>query len=116
MSGITICDLRGGWGVAIFAVFNEEQTKTRNKMNIEASTEFSEKIYSHLAELFNNPEGENYINLTQVSVEGNATELLHALANLVPAIFYTQLSGETCDLIGFNHHMNRLIYQSKPNS
>jgi hypothetical protein len=65
------------------------------------------KVYSHLAEMMNNPDCENYINIGEV----NANEFFHTLATKVPALIYAQLTEEEIDLLTFNHITNRLIMQ-----
>lgn len=73
---------------------------------------YAKKIYAHVAEMFNE-ESENYIDLSKVIEDNEATEMMYALANLVPTLIYKHLTGEEVDVLGFNHIMNRLICQNK---
>lgn len=73
------------------------------------SEEYALKMLNCLNKLFDE-DSENHIeNLID---DDNATEFIHALANLMPTLIYKRLTGENITTIDFNHIANRLIFQN----
>jgi|SRR5690625_742791 len=88
-----------------------EKNKIMSKQ-LEKSAEYAVKIYAHLLKMFDeSEESENFIDLKQVKKDDSATELIHAISNIVPQMFYEKFSGEDADMLAFNHICNRLIFQ-----
>jgi hypothetical protein len=72
--------------------------------------EYAVKIAAQLQEIFN--EGsENYIDLQKLMTDNTATDFMHALANIVPAMVYNKLTGEELNSLDFNHIANKLCFQ-----
>ena len=46
-----------------------------------------------------------------ISEGKNATAFFHALANIVPTLFYNQLTGSDVNSLEFNHIANKLVFQ-----
>jgi hypothetical protein len=72
--------------------------------------QYAAKLQAQIIDMFSE-ESENYINKEEFLDQENATAFIHALANLVPALLYNQLTGESQDLLGVNHIANRLCHQ-----
>ena len=79
----------------------------------EVANAFAAQIFIHLKELFY-PEIETdyFIDLDKVIAEDHFTELIHAMSNVVPLMFYKQLVDEDCGPLDFNHIANKLIFQA----
>ena len=41
----------------------------------------------------------------------DATALIHVIANVVPSLIYSQITGEEINMLEFNHIANRLCFQ-----
>lgn len=80
---------------------NRELTKTQ---------QYASKIVAQLAELFNE-ECENYIDINELGEGNNATDFIHALANIAPNMMAYKLIGEKRNLLEFNHMANQLCFQ-----
>ena len=81
-----------------------------NTKNNEKWIEYAMKLTAHLEEIFNE-DCENFIDKKEFSEGDNATDFIHALANVVPYIVFNEITGDNKDQLGFNHIANRLIVQ-----
>ena len=72
------------------------------------------KIASQLQGIFEE-DSENYIDLSELADDDNATHFIHALANMVPAVFYNKFTEEPVNMLQFNHIANQLIFQYSRN-
>ena len=72
------------------------------------STEYTALILDKLGELF---EGNETL-MQELSEDNNATEFIHAMANMVPTHLYNQLTNESLQILEFNHLANRLCFQN----
>ncbi len=72
--------------------------------------EYSTKLTLAVQEAFNE-DSEYYISPSDITEGDNMTAFMHALANIVPAAWYKQLTGEKVDMLAFNHIANRLCFQ-----
>jgi hypothetical protein len=76
----------------------------------ENANQYAVKILACLNELFQE-DSEHYIGIEELSEENNATDFLHALANIAPTHTYNKISGEETEMLAFNHIANRLCFQ-----
>lgn len=67
-------------------------------------------IASQIGQLFEE-NAENYIDLSELADDDNATHFMHALANLVPTLFYNKFTDDPVNMLQFNHIANQLIFQ-----
>lgn len=77
---------------------------------MEKYLQYSTKLQSHIAGIFRE-DCEWQINLDELSEEANATAFFHALANIVPTRFYSEMVDADTDILRFNHIANHLIFQ-----
>jgi len=83
-----------------------------NKEKNELAFQYAAIIQGHIAEMLNpDGEGDYRIDMTEFNDGEKATAFLHALANIVPCNLYKNLTGDECDMLGFNHIANRLVVQ-----
>lgn len=69
--------------------------------------EYTRKILDQLEGLFTE-NSDNAISLTELEDNNNAADFFHALANLAPAVVYSQLTQKQVNTLEFNHIANRL--------
>jgi hypothetical protein len=74
------------------------------------SVHYATIIGTLLAELFN-PDSEHYIDLKEFDDDNNATDFIHAMANMVPCKMYGFLTGDMVNNLEFNHIANNLCFQ-----
>lgn len=77
-------------------------------MENKKATQYSVVILSKLGEIFE----EDETILEEMGEGTNATDFIHALANIVPVHFYNQLTNEGLQMLEFNHLANRLCFQN----
>lgn len=70
--------------------------------------EYTTKLLSKIQEIFE--EDEQFRN--ELEESNNATDFIHALANIVPASVYGNLTNQDISLIDFNHIANKLCFQN----
>jgi hypothetical protein len=68
--------------------------------------EYTAKILGALQETMNNEDSEHFIDLR----EANITELIHVMTNIVPNLFYSEVTGEDINFLEFNHIANKLCF------
>ena len=56
-------------------------------------------------------DSEFYIDQEELMEGQNLTRFIHAMANLVPNIFFTKLTGQEKNNLEFNHLANTLCFQ-----
>lgn len=66
--------------------------------------EFAVRILAKIQELFDEGLAEE--------IEDNATDFIHALANMVPTSVYSTLTNTEVSTLAFNHIANRLCFQN----
>jgi hypothetical protein len=81
------------------------------KNNMNKSEKYAVLIQEQISAMFQD-DSENYINPDELLEGNNATDFLHALANIVPCSVYNRLTGEENNLLEFNHIANRLVFQN----
>lgn len=69
--------------------------------------EFTIKILEVINEIFD----EDSDHFTEIK-PSELTDFIHALANVVPTIIYEKITGETVNMLEFNHIANRLCFQN----
>jgi len=74
-------------------------------------TDYFIKLFSGIQEIINDPENENYINLTEENFD--ATDFMYALGIMLPCYIYNNLTDEYQDVLEHNHMLNSLIMQYK---
>ena len=72
--------------------------------------EYAKKILNQLIEMFDE-DCEHYINSDELSEDNNLNSFVHALATLAPTMLTVNLTGQTLDMLAFNHMANRLCFQ-----
>lgn len=77
-------------------------------MRDKKQTEYTVKILAKIQELFD--ESKDF--MEELEVENNATDFIHALANIVPTSVYGTLTKKDISLLDFNHIANRLCFQN----
>jgi hypothetical protein len=83
-----------------------------NKNNNDLAFQYAALIQSHIADMLDPDSESDYkIDMNEFGDEEKATAFLHALSNIVPCNMYRNLTGEDCDMLGFNHIANRLVVQ-----
>lgn len=65
---------------------------------------------AHLNEMFNG-DSEHQIDMEELSEGENATHFIHAVANVVPNMVYSRLTGDRKNNLEFNHMANQLVFQ-----
>lgn len=73
--------------------------------------EYTTKIIGKLAELFEEESNDFFIDQKELSEGDNMTHFIHALANLAPTFFYAEMTGNTINMLDFNHVANKLVVQ-----
>jgi hypothetical protein len=76
----------------------------------EKTVEYAEKIIQALGSLFEE-NSDYFISQEELLEEDNLTHFFHALGNMVPANFYSQITGEDINILDFNHIANKLCFQ-----
>jgi hypothetical protein len=84
--------------------------KNQETKSTEKWIQYAAKLTAHLQEIFEE-ESSNHIDLDEFEDSENATAFIHALATVMPAMFYSRLTNDEVDNLGFNHIANRLIMQ-----
>ena len=79
---------------------------------LEKHYQFAAQITGALGELFDE-DSEHYID--SEDLQGNLTDFIHALSNIVPTAIYNELTGENKNILHFNHTANQLIFQYDKN-
>lgn len=76
------------------------------------SEEYAVLIAGKIAELFDDSEGDAMISEQEFEVDNdNTTAFIHAMANLVPTLWYNKITGENKNQLHFNHIANQLCFQ-----
>ncbi|MFT5450546.1 MAG: hypothetical protein ACI9N9_000023 [Enterobacterales bacterium] len=75
---------------------------------MEKHMQYTGLILDKLGEIFE----ENEMLMQELSEGTNATEFIHALANMVPTHFYNELTSNSLQILEFNHLANRLVFQN----
>ena len=73
--------------------------------------EYTTKIIGKLAELFEEESSDFFIDQEELGEGDNMTHFIHALANLAPTFFYAEMTGNTINMLDFNHVANKLVVQ-----
>lgn len=73
--------------------------------------EYTLKILEQLQQLFEK-ECSNYIEISELEDNNNASDFFHALANLAPAVVYNKLTKSNAGSLDFNYIANRLCFQN----
>lgn len=76
----------------------------------EKQDEYAIKIMAQVQEMFSE-DCENYIDPNELAEDDNATDFMHALATVAPAMIIGRLTGEQYDALEFNHMANRICAQ-----
>lgn len=76
----------------------------------EKQLEYTKIITMHLGDLFKST-SENFIDKNDFNEDDNATDFFYAL-NAASSFLYDSLTGDSVDLLGYNHICNRLICQN----
>ena len=76
----------------------------------ERQLQFQAKILSALQSIFDE-ESDYYIDVNQVSKDGNLNDLFHVLGTRVPQHVFSKITGQKPDPLEFNHICNKLIFQ-----
>lgn len=71
---------------------------------------YAVKLANQIAAIFDE-ECENFIDKNDLLDENKATDFFHALT-CAAHMFYTSLTGDKVDVLGYNHIANRLILQN----
>lgn len=77
---------------------------------MEKQYEYSAKLLSAVQSCFDE-DSENYISVSELTEGSNLTHFMHALANLVPAMAYSQFTNKKVGVLDFNHIANKLAFQ-----
>ena len=77
---------------------------------IEKHIEYAAVILIKLEELFQD-DNDSSFDRNELMENDNATEFIHALANLVPNKIYNKLTGDKKNNLEFNHLANHLCFQ-----
>ena len=72
---------------------------------------FASRLTLAIEDLLGNEDSEFHINVSELEEGQNLTDFIHALANLVPATVYTELTNDDKNLLEFNHLANQLCFQ-----
>lgn len=67
-------------------------------------------ITAKILELFSE-DSDLQIDLDELSDDDNLTHFFHALSNLVPSHFYNKITGDSKNILQFNHVANQLVFQ-----
>ena len=69
-------------------------------------------IAGKIRELFKNEEtGEESELFNEICEGSNATEFIHAMANIAPAVLYRVLTNDSVSMLEFNHIANNLCFK-----
>lgn len=71
---------------------------------------YAAQISGVISTLFDE-EGDYYIDMEDLQEGDNTTHFFHALANMVPTLFFNRLTGEDKNTLEFNHLANQLVFQ-----
>ena len=74
------------------------------------TNEYAAKIMVQIQEMFDE-DCDNHIDPEELTDNNNATDFVHALATIAPAMIVSRLTGQQYDALGFNHMANRLCAQ-----
>ena len=73
--------------------------------------QYALKLLSQIGEVFQE-DCDNYISVEEMQDEDNATDFIHALANIIPTHFFNKLTGNESNMLEFNHMANALVFQN----
>lgn len=76
----------------------------------ERQIQFQATILSALQSIFDE-QSDYYIDVNQVSKDGNLNDLFHVLGTRVPQHVFSKITGQKPDPLEFNHICNKLIFQ-----
>lgn len=81
------------------------------KEKTERYPEFAAVIIDRLASIFDKDSEDFSYDLEQLSEDEELTEFMFALACVVPAKLFNEITGDDKDYLEFNHLANRLCFQ-----
>ena len=73
--------------------------------------EYASKILGKLSELLNDDSSDFFIDQKELLDGDNMTHLIHAVSNLAPTYFYSEMTGNKVNMLDFNHIANKLVIQ-----
>lgn len=77
---------------------------------MEKYLEYAKKLISQIDLIFDE-DSENYIDKAELKDDKNATDFIHALANVVPTYYFNKMTGQEKHSLEFNYMANQLIFQ-----
>jgi hypothetical protein len=81
------------------------------KEEVKKQHQYAIKLAEAISNVLSDEENENFIDQSEFSEGENLTEFIHALANLMPNIIYSRITGENKNILEFNHLANALCFQ-----
>lgn len=87
----------------------------KKDQKLEIQIQFQAKILSAIQSIFDE-ESDYYIDINQVSKDGNLNDFFHVMATRVPQHIFSKITGQTPDPLQFNHICNHLIFQDREDS
>lgn len=78
---------------------------------MEKEFEYAHKISAQIADMFNEDECSNSIDIEELANGNNLKCFIHALATIVPCLLFEKLTGQEKNSLEFNHLANMLVFE-----
>lgn len=81
-------------------------------MKLTKQEEYAYRVSGAILDLLSNKESEFYIDPEEFEDTKNATDFVHTICTVAPAIVYSKLVDNDLDMLEFNHMANKLVLQN----